>query len=134
MAIASAVVVVSISGRADAQLEREALHLASVLETARAEARAASLDVRWAPDEAGRGWHFVGLPAPLIKRLQLERAWLGDAPMVEIRGEPANGKTIRLGPEPLIGAQQVVLSRNEHRIALSTDGLSPFAVQRDATP
>lgn len=131
VAIASATVAVAMRDRADVQLEREALHLASVLETARAEARAASLDVRWLPDGADGRYRFTGLPPALISRLALDRPWLGDAPVVEIQGASANGRTLRLGPEPLIGAQRVTLVRGEHRISLVTDGLRPFAIAKD---
>ncbi|MDH0864185.1 type II secretion system protein [Mitsuaria sp. GD03876] len=132
VAIASATVAVAVRDRADVQLEREALHLASVLETARAEARAASLDVRWMPEPAneGGGYRITGLPPNLVKRLSLDRAWLGDAPIVEIQGATANGRTLRLGPEPLIGAQRVTLIRGDHRITLQTDGLRPFAIAK----
>jgi general secretion pathway protein H len=135
VAIASATVAVAMRDRADVQLEREALHLASVLETARSEARAASLDVRWVPDsnsDASR-YRVTGLPVALIKRLELERPWLGDPPIVEIEGASANGRSIRLGPEPLIGAQRVTLIRGDHRITLATDGLRPFAIAKGGT-
>ena len=36
--------------------------------------------------------------------------------------------TLLLGPEPLIGAQQVALSLGDRRLVLATDGLGPFAV------
>ncbi len=131
IAIASAAVAISMGRSGDSDLEREALHLASVLETARAEARAASLDVRWLPDgKDGASYRFTGLPPELMDRLQLNRAWLGDPPEVDIQGAAANGRSVRLGPEPLIGAQRVVLSRGEHRMTVATDGLTPFRVQR----
>lgn len=134
IAIASATVVMAIRDRGEADLEREALYLASVLETARAEARAAALDVRWVPDGNDGRYRVTGLPAALTERLQLNRRWLGEAPIVEIHGPAANGRSIRLGPEPLIGAQQLQLIRGDHRVSLITDGLSPFAVRRgDAT-
>lgn len=134
VAIASATVAVAVRDRADVQLEREALHLASVLETARSEARAASLDVRWIPDstnDASR-YRVTGLPPALLKRLELERPWLGEPPIVEIKGPSINGRSIRLGPEPLIGAQRVTLIRGDHRITLVTDGLGPFAIAKGA--
>ncbi|WP_423598006.1 type II secretion system protein [Roseateles sp. MS654] len=132
VAIASATVAVAVRDRADVQLEREALHLASVLESARAEARAASLDVRWIPDSGDDGGRYrvTGLPRALVQRLGLERPWLGDTPIVEIQGPRANGHSVRLGPEPLIGAQRVTLIRGDHRISLVTDGLRPFAVAK----
>ncbi len=132
VAIASATVAVAMRDRADVQLEREALHLASVLETARAEARAASLDVRWLPEGGTDGrYRLTGLPPALVRRLALERPWLGDTPVVEIQGASANGRSLRLGPEPLIGAQRVTLIRGEHRISLVTDGLRPFTIAKD---
>lgn len=134
VAIASATVALAIRDRADTELEREALHLATVLETARAEARAASLDVRWVPDTGAEGgrYRMTGLPPALVKRLGLEQPWLGEAPIVEIQGASANGRSIKLGPEPLIGAQRVTLIRSDHRISLATDGLRPFAVVKGA--
>lgn len=136
VAIASAVVALSIRDRADTELEREALHLAAVLETARAEARAASLDVRWVPDTNADGGRYrvTGLPPALLKRLALEEPWLGDTPIVEIQGDRANGRSVKLGPEPLIGAQRVTLIRGDHRISLATDGLRPFAIVKESAP
>ncbi|UXH79321.1 prepilin-type N-terminal cleavage/methylation domain-containing protein [Roseateles amylovorans] len=136
IAIASAAVAISMGRSGDSDLEREALHLASVLETARAEARAASLDVRWMPDgKDGGSYRFTGLPPDLIDRLQLNRSWLGEPPVVDIQGATANGRSVRLGPEPLIGAQRILLTRGDHRMTVSTDGLGPFRVQRgSATP
>jgi general secretion pathway protein H len=133
VAIASATVAVAVRDRADVQLEREALHLASVLETARAEARAASLDVRWLPESGQDAAHYriTGLPPKLVQRLGLERDWLSEPPIVEIQGAPADGRSVRLGPEPLIGAQRVTLIRGDHRISLVTDGLRPFSVSKD---
>lgn len=134
VAIASAAVTMAIRDRGDAMLEREALHLASVLEMARAEARAASLDVRWLPDGPNEGrYRVVGLPPALNRRLALDRPWLDEPPaVVEIVGPAANGRSIRLGPEPLIGAQRVILIRGDHRVSLVTDGLTPFTVQKGA--
>jgi general secretion pathway protein H len=39
-----------------------------------------------------------------------------------------NAAAVMLGPEPLIGAQRVVLRLGEQRVDLVTDGLRPFAV------
>ena len=39
---------------------------------------------------------------------------------------------LRLGPEPLIPAQRVVLSLGPRRLVLVTDGLVPFAVDDGA--
>jgi general secretion pathway protein H len=76
----------------------------------------------------------TGLPPALLKRLALEEPWLGDTPIVEIQGDRANGRSVKLGPEPLIGAQRVTLIRGDHRISLATDGLRPFAIVKGAAP
>jgi len=129
IAVASATVVVALRNTGGADLEREALHLASVLETARAEARAASLDVTWQPDQ-GR-FRFTGLPSDLVDRLKLNRGWLGPEPSVSIQGPKDNNGAVRLGPEPIIGAQRIELTRGEAHIVLGTDGLRPFAIERE---
>ncbi|WAC73281.1 prepilin-type N-terminal cleavage/methylation domain-containing protein [Roseateles sp. SL47] len=132
IAVASATVVVALRNTGGADLEREALHLASVLETARAEARAASLDVTWQPDQ-GR-FRFTGLPQDLVDRLKLNRGWLGDEPSVTIRGASDNNGRVRLGPEPIIGAQHILLTRGDAHITLGTDGLRPFSIERETAP
>ncbi len=132
IAVASATVVVALRNTGGADLEREALHLASVLEMARAEARSASLEVTWQADQ-GR-FRFNGLPQDLVTRLKLDRGWLGDEPSVTIRGQTdANGR-VRLGPEPIIGAQHIQLTRGEAHITLGTDGLRPFTIERETAP
>jgi general secretion pathway protein H len=35
---------------------------------------------------------------------------------------------LQLGPEPLIGAQRVVLRLSDQRLEVATDGLGPFTV------
>ncbi|MBB4844744.1 general secretion pathway protein H [Paucibacter oligotrophus] len=125
IAIASATVSLSLRDPAAAQLEREAERLSALFETARAESRAAGLSVSWQPVRAGDGsedhFHFQGLP----NTLQLPRRWLGQPVSVEI----ARANMIRLGPEPLIGAQQLRLSLGSQRLILATDGLSPFELK-----
>jgi general secretion pathway protein H len=41
-------------------------------------------------------------------------------------------RAVRLGPEPLIGAQRIVLNLGDQRLVLATDGLGPFAVAADS--
>jgi general secretion pathway protein H len=50
--------------------------------------------------------------------------WLDEQTHADIAGSAA----LRLGPEPLIGAQRVLLRLGEQRLALATDGLGPFGV------
>lgn len=125
IAIAAAAISLSLRDPASAQLEREAERLAALFESARAEARAAGLEVNWTPvsDDSGDQFRFVGLP----EKLQLPRRWLGEAVAVEIVG----ARTVQLGPEPLIGAQRLRLRLGAQNILLVTDGLGPFLVQRE---
>lgn len=124
LAIATATLSLAMRDPASTQLEREAERLAALFETARAEARAAGLSVRWMPvrDASGDQFRFVGLP----ERLQLPRRWLGEEVAVQL---PANGY-VQLGPEPMISAQTVRLYLGAQSLSLSTDGLGPFQVQQ----
>ena len=120
----------------DFRLEREAMRLAALLEAGRAEARASGVAVRFelsgdapgaagASDERGRAYRFVGLPPEVLPAGH----WLDPRVHARIDGAQA----LRLGPEPLIGAQRIVLSLGEEQLVLGTDGLAPFAVQRQAS-
>lgn len=126
IAIATATVSLSLRDPAATQLEREAERLAALLETARSEARAAGLAVQWTPvnDDSGDQFRFLGLP----ERIALPRRWLGDPVAVEIPG----ARAVTLGPEPLIGAQRIVLQLGQARLLVSTDGLGPFGVSNVA--
>ncbi|MDT9002169.1 prepilin-type N-terminal cleavage/methylation domain-containing protein [Paucibacter sp. APW11] len=126
IAIATATISLSLRDPAAAQLEREAERLAALLETARAEARVAGVPVSWAPLPAeadGAQFRFQGLPP----RVQLPNRWLGEPPGVDMAG----AKQLRLGPEPMVGAQRVTLHMGSQRIAIVTDGLGPFEVSHD---
>ncbi len=111
------------------QLEREAARLSALLEAARTEARSLGLPVSWAPvsllpaaaaaDPAH--FRFVGLP----DQQDLPKHWLNP----QIVAELPQGAPIVLGPEPLIGAQRIVLRLEQRRIVLATDGLGPFVVR-----
>lgn len=111
------------------QLEREAARLVALLESARTEARASSLDARWAPQrradpaEDGPDFRFLGLPAALA----LPSRWLDR----EVWAEVIGARAVRLGPEPLIGPQRIALHLGDQRLVLATDGLGPFAVIAD---
>ena len=69
----------------------------------------------------------MGLPRQIV----LPRRWLGEPLAVEIAG---SALFIKLGPEPLIGAQQLQLRLGSQRIVLATDGLSPFEVKPPQAP
>lgn len=126
IAIAAATVSMAMRDPAEAQLQREAERLAALLETARAEARAAGLSVTWRPvhDDSGADFRFQGLPS----RLTLPSRWLGAPVGVQIHQATA----LVLGPEPLIGAQSVLLRLGQERMIVATDGLGPFEARSDA--
>ena len=68
-------------------------------------------------------FQFDGLPQGA-----LPTRWIGEG--VALSG--AGAAALRLGPEPLIGRQHVVLTlaqQPERRLWVATDGLRPFAVQ-----
>jgi general secretion pathway protein H len=124
IAIASAVTTLALRDPAAARLEREAARLAALLEAARSEARAAGLPARWVPGGAAAGFRFVGLPAALA----LPSAWLDEAVRAEVQTEQGTASAAVLGPEPVIGAQRIVLRLDTQSLVLATDGLGPFAV------
>ena len=123
IAIATAVTALALREPALSSLEREAGRLVALLEAARAEARAAGIAVRWVPrmtPQEGPDFQFVGLP----KTLELPNRWLE----AEVRVEIANARAIVLGPEPLIGPQRIVLTLQDQRLVIATDGMSPFVL------
>ena len=99
----------------------KAERLAALFESARAQSRAAGVPVVW--HTTATGFVFDGLPAsaaPLPTRwLDGQTRALGNAPVV-------------LGPDPIIGAQSVVLQRaggtTQAQMRVATDGLRPFTV------
>jgi len=69
------------------------------------------------------GFRFVGLGA----NTELPTRWLEDGVSAEVVG----ARAVVLGPEPLIGAQRIVLRLRDRRLVLATDGIGPFAVVDD---
>lgn len=124
IAIASATVSMALRDPAASQLEREGERLVSLLEMARAEARASGQIVRWrpGPDSQGRHFRFLGLS----ERQSLPTQWLGDPPAVLLEG---NQTELLLGPEPLIPPQALRLSLGPRQLRIATDGLAPFSSQ-----
>jgi general secretion pathway protein H len=120
VAVAVSLVTLSLRDPASAQLDREAVRLAALLETARAESRASGVPLRFElPTQPGdTGFRFVGLMAGE----PLPTQWLGDGVSAEIIG----GGALALGPEPLIGPQRIVLRLGERNLTLATDGIGPF--------
>lgn len=111
-------------------LERDAQRLGSLLEAARAHARASGSAIAWRA--TADGFEFTGAPAPVGGDDALApRAWL--SPGLQARIErPSGAMTLRLGPEPLIPAQTLLLTLGERQLRLVTDGFLPFSVQAAA--
>jgi general secretion pathway protein H len=130
IAIGAAVVSLALRDSAQTRLENEAARLSALLETARADARASGLAVRWeiasVDSTDGAQFRFIGFP----RSVQTQTRWLVDGVVAEIVG----ARAVRLGPEPLIGAQRIVLRLDERRIDLVTDGLGPFVPVAEAAP
>lgn len=127
IAIASALASLALRDPTATQLEHEAARLAALFESARSEARASGVAVFWEPrvDPAQDvEFRFVGLPGSI----ELPTRWLTTGVTAEVVGANA----VLLGPEPLIGAQRVVLRLDARSLALATDGLGPFVVTDDA--
>ena len=129
IAIASAVVSLALRDPASTRLDHEAARLVALLEAARTEARASGLPASWEPRpvQAGaEGFRFVGLPSSS----ELPSHWLNAG----VSAEVVNARALVLGPEPLIGAQRIVLRLDDQRLTLVTDGLGPFVVVDEPAP
>jgi general secretion pathway protein H len=124
IAIAAGVVSLSLRDGSADRLEREAARLSALLESARAEARASALPVRWllTPESSEHAFRFVGLP-PSRK---MPTQWLDSGVVARFDD---NLTSLALGPEALIGAQGVQLQLDRQRVHISTDGLRPFSAQ-----
>ncbi len=129
IALASSVVTLALRDPSSTRLEQEGARLASLLESARAEARALGLAVNWTPGagtaskDADADFRFIGLP----EASALPNRWLNPGVSASVIG----GSSVNLGPEPLIGAQRITLSLDDRRLTLTTDGLGPFTVVGD---
>jgi general secretion pathway protein H len=108
------------------QLEREALRLTALFESARARSQVSGMPVRWRV--TAQGFMFEGLPSSGRADDDLPQAWL-DADTTASADD-----AVLLGPEPIIGRQSVTLasrSQPTQRLRLATDGVRPFAVQAE---
>ena len=124
IAIATVGVSFALRDSESAQLEKEARRLAALLESGRAQSRSAGVPIRWLPTDGG--FKFEGAaPNTLPDR------WL--ASTTQVRGTA----TLVLGPEPIIGKQQVVLASTtapDRSLRIATDGIRPFAVTAADVP
>lgn len=130
LAITTGMVSLALRDPAANQLEQEAGRLASLLESARADSRATGLPATWEPRSTveGQDFRFVGLPASS----QLPTRWMTAGVAADVLG----ARSVVLGPEPIIGAQRILLRLDQQRLTLATDGLGPFVVSPsdDGTP
>ncbi|HEY9065458.1 MAG TPA: prepilin-type N-terminal cleavage/methylation domain-containing protein [Burkholderiaceae bacterium] len=123
VAVASAVASLALRDPASTRLDHEGARLVALLEAARTEARASGLPASWEPrpEQVGaEGFRFVGLPTTT----GLPSNWLNHGVTAEVIG----ARAVLLGPEPLIGAQRILLRLDDQRLQLETDGLGPFIV------
>jgi general secretion pathway protein H len=110
-------------------LDRDAQRLAVLLESGRAQSRATGVAVRWRTTPTG--FVFDGLsPATLPSQ------WLAESTRAVAAAGAGGTVSLQLGPEPMIGAQEVQLidasqSANPQAatVRIATDGLRPFSLQ-----
>lgn len=114
-----------------AQLEREGLRLAALLEAARAQSRTSGIAVTWRAVPQGFAFEGVNQRQDASVSLTEPRIWLQADTQARVT-QPDGAETLVLGPEPLIAAQRVVIFHADRRLTLATDGLSAFAVVPDA--
>jgi general secretion pathway protein H len=127
IAIATAAVSFTLRDTSQTLLERDAERLAALLESARARSRSSGVPVVWRPvvesnsNSAPAAFAFEGLPPQT-----LPAEWL--SPQTQV----AANSLLRLGPDPIIGPQSVMLSHQNSRLWVSTNGIEPFHVSRTA--
>jgi general secretion pathway protein H len=125
-ALVSAGVAFSLRDSSSTQLEREAVRLAALLDTARAQSRTSGVPIVWRATP--RGYEFLGAGprADRAESLAEPRDWLAAGTQAHIV-EPADAPGLVLGPEPMGPPQRLVLSLGERRLVLASNGLRPFA-------
>jgi general secretion pathway protein H len=125
VAMVSAGVGLALRDSSQVQLDRDAERLAALLESARARSRVTGVPVYWRATASG--FRFDGLSAS-----ELPGQWLDPDTVAAGAGGSAEGTSLLLGPEPIVGPQELILlsrSRPERTVRLATDGVRPFAVQ-----
>jgi len=130
IAVAAGVVSLALRDPSGTRLETEAQRLSALLESARAESRASGLAVHWVPAREGdeADFRFLRLSGKRSEAMPMPTHWLDPQIRAEVVGAPA----LQLGPEPIIGAQRLVLRLGHQRLLLGTDGLGPFSVVAEA--
>lgn len=118
MAVVVGMVTLSLRDSDASTLDEEGVRLCALLEGARAQSRAMGREIRWQTTGSPNGFAFTGYPP----NIRLPTQWLDTWTQAQVVG---NSQLI-LGPEPVIGAQRVVLSLGQRQLVLATDGLGPF--------
>lgn len=114
------------------RLEREALRLTALIESARAQSRVTGLPVAWRATPGG--FEFLGLRRTTGNgAAAAPQSWLFERTSAAVV-QPAGAPVLVLGPEPVVPEQRLVLALGDHRLAMGTDGVGPFKVQPDAAP
>jgi general secretion pathway protein H len=133
IAMASAITSLAIRDPSATRLQREAERLAALFEVARAQARSLGVAVVWqVPGRRLPGdmrepgdFSFLGLPPGN----DIPEHWLEPASAGEINVELPSGQIgVVLGPEPVIGAQRLVLRLANQRLVVASDGMAPFHI------
>lgn len=128
IAMATAGVGLALRDSGQTTLDREAERLSALLESARAQSRANGVAVRWRPTPQGPGnFTFDGLPPDA-----LPSGWLADGIVAQpLASDGTAAVALQLGPDPIIAAQQVLLTLEGPpalSVRIGTDGLRPFTV------
>jgi general secretion pathway protein H len=124
IAIATAGVAFAMRDSSTTRLEQEARRLSALFESARAQSRTTGVPVVWHAFQGG--FRFEGIPEGTLPQQWLHQ----DTTVVQ------GAVRIVLGPEPIIGRQEVVLGSVEGSgrvLRIATDGLRPFEIA-DAGP
>ena len=134
VAIASAGIGFAMRDGTQTRLEREALRLSALFESARVRSQVSGVPVRWLVTP--QGFQFVGLPSSEQPEDDLPQAWLDPDTSAAVESaiisNAARSASLLLGPEPIIEPQGVTLfssSEPAKSLRLATDGVRPFAVQ-----
>lgn len=127
VALATAGVSLSLRDTGAKELESEAIRLAALLESGRAQSRSSGVPVRWLANDAGFEFHGISTRAEARDSLARPRTWLSNETRARVT-QPPGADGLVLGPEPLIAAQRLELIQGDRRLTLATDGLAPFAV------
>lgn len=114
------------------RLDREALRLSALIESARAQSRVTGLPVAWRAVPGG--FEFLGLRRPGTNGASAApQPWLSEQTSATVV-QPAGAPVLVLGPEPVVPQQRLMLALGDRRLTMGTDGVGPFKVMPDGTP